>query len=594
MNTAFDQRGVTLVETLVATAVFAVVALALYATWSGMFTFVSAIRTKTVLTEVVSQRIEFIRNLPYSDVGTVYGIPSGVIPATETVVRNGVNYELDTTIRNIDNPADGTLGSTPNDLSPADNKLVQIVATCTSCAKATSITYTSLVAPKNLETENGNGALVIKAINASGQPVPGAVVSITNTALTPAVAINDVTDAAGVLTIVDAPPSTQQYKIVVTKDEYSTEETYPFGDAQNPNPTKPHLTVTANTISQDTFAIDQLSTITVRALSPQCAPIVGVGATLAGTKLIGAPSITKNNLSLTTGVDGSATNGALDWDTYTLSITDALRHLVGLSTSSSLAISPGTTQTVTALLSSSSGGTLAVAPVDLLGAPLSGATVTLTGSSDDRTHTTGVGYVEQSDWSGGPGATTFDGTSTFFSSDGGIEYSATSGLIRLKSAAGSTYVPTGELISSTIDLGEGAVPSELLWTPLSQPAQTGATPVAFQVAANTDALTWNFVGPDGTANTSYTSSSIPLGAFASNRYFRYKVIFSTEDISSTPSVSDIAFQYTNACTLSGTTSFEGVANGTYTLTVSKSGFATTTKSITIPSTTYETITLTAQ
>lgn len=588
------QRGITLVETLVATAVFAMIAIVLYAVWSGMFVFVRNIRTKTVLTEIVSQRIEFIRNLQYSDVGTIQGIPSGIIPQTETITRNGVTYELTTTVRSIDNPADGTLGGTPNDLSPADNKLVQILATCTSCVSPTSITYTSLVAPKNLETENGNGALVIKTINASGVPVAGATVLITNASLIPSVSITDITDSDGVLTIVDAPPSTQQYKIVVTKNGYSTEQTYPFGAVENPNPTKPHLTVTANTISQDTFAIDQLSSIAFTATSPQCVPIAGLDATFTGTKLIGTPAIIKNILSLTTEADGRATNDSVDWDTYTLSIIDATHRLNGLTSNGPLIVSPGSSHIVNAILSPASSNVLGVAVVDSTGTSLTDATVTISGSEGSRSHSTGTLYSEQSDWSGGAGHDLFDNDNVFYFSDAGLEYQETLGAIELKKVGATTYVTAGELISSTIDLGEGGAPIELSWTPTSQPAQTGITPVRFQIAGNTDAQTWNFIGPDGTDGSFYTTTTIPLTQISTKRYMRYKVLLSTEDSTSTPSVSDVVVRYSNACTLTGLTMFDSLLSGTHTISVSKSGFATTTKSITIPSTTYETITLTAQ
>jgi Tfp pilus assembly protein PilE len=594
MKRTYQQHGITLVETLVATAVFALIAIILYATWTGMFTFVRSIRTKTVLTEIVSQRIEFIRNLQYGDVGTVHGIPQGVIPQVETVSRNGATYEFTTTVRNIDNPADGTLGGMPNDLSPADNKLVQITGVCTSCLSPTTVTYTSLIAPKNLETENGNGALVIKAINASGMPVSGATVTITNTALTPSVAITDVTDTDGVLTIVDAPPSTQQYKVVVTKDGYSTEQTYPFGAPENPNPTKPHLTVTANTISQDTFAVDQLSHVAFTALSPQCLPVVGVGATLTGTKLIGAPSLIKNTISMVTGGDGHSVNDAVDWDTYTVSIVDAVHHLVGLNTGGPLVVSPGSTQAITALLSTSSTNTLGITVSDTLGAPLNDAVVTINGSSLSGAHSTGSAYIEQSDWSAGPGHETVDSGAGFSSTDGGIEYDATPGLIQLRKADATTYVPAGVLVSSTIDLGQGGAPKEISWTPISQPSQAGTTPVRVQIAGSTDGQTWNFMGPDGTADTFYTTSTIPLTQIGSSRYLRYKIFLSTEDSTSTPRVTDVSVQYTNACAIAGQTSFDVLPNGTYTMTVSKSGFATSTKSITIPSTTYESLTLTAQ
>jgi Tfp pilus assembly protein PilE len=129
------QQGTTLIETLIAAAFFVVFSLAIYQLYTKVLELSSRIRIKTVATQIASEQIEFIRNLAYSDVGIVSGIPSGVIPATKSVTRNGVTFSVNTTIRNIDLPADGTLGGMPNDMSPADNKLAVIEVVCTSCAQ---------------------------------------------------------------------------------------------------------------------------------------------------------------------------------------------------------------------------------------------------------------------------------------------------------------------------------------------------------------------------------------------------------------------------------------------------------------------------
>ena len=56
--------------------------------------------------------------MPYSKVGIPGGIPNGVVNHVETFVRNGIPFVATTTIRNVDDPFDGTLGGSPNDTSP--------------------------------------------------------------------------------------------------------------------------------------------------------------------------------------------------------------------------------------------------------------------------------------------------------------------------------------------------------------------------------------------------------------------------------------------------------------------------------------------
>ncbi|MDQ5931144.1 MAG: hypothetical protein QG674_310, partial [Patescibacteria group bacterium] len=341
MKYGSKQSGTTLIETLVAAAFFVVFSLAIYQLYAKVVELSSRIRTKTVATQIASEQIEFIRNLAYSDVGVVAGIPSGVIPATKSVTRNGVSFSVNTVIRNIDLPADGTLGGVPNDMSPADNKLAVIEVVCTSCGAPISVEYTTAVAPKSLETENGNGALVIRVIDGSGLPVANATVLIQNDSLVPNINFSDVTDSSGVLTIVDAPPSTEEYHITVSKNGYSTEQTYLPLEVTNPNPIKPHITVAANTVSQATFSIDQTSSIDLRVQSAQCASITGVSGSLVGSKLIGTnPDVIKSIVPYTAS-SASNTINSIEWDTYSVTLGGTTYEIAGTNPIFPLSIAPG-------------------------------------------------------------------------------------------------------------------------------------------------------------------------------------------------------------------------------------------------------------
>lgn len=586
------QNGLTLIETLVASAIFVVFSLAIYQLYGTVFSLSSRIRVRTVLTEVAGEQFEFIRNLAYSNIGTVEGIPAGIVEQTQVLTRNGMTIEVQTTIRSIDDPADGTLAGIPGDLSPADKKLVELEVSCTSCIDPLATTYTSVIAPKNLETENGNGAIVIRAIDASGQPLAGAQVHITNDALAPTVDISDETGVTGVLTIVDAPPSAQNYKIVVTKEGYSSEETYLPGDAANPNPLKPHLTVAANAISQGTFVIDRTSRFSVVTQSPQCAAIGSISGTLTGTKLIGTePDVIKHVLSFSTSGAGTDAIEDIEWDTYALGISGSSYDIVGSNPIFPLVVPPDTDQTLTITLAPNDPNRLVVAVVDSAGLPLAAADVAIDGPSGAFSDTTNVGSVSQTDWSGGGGQAAMVDFDKFYSS-GSIDYGG--GALAL--AQSGTYLPSGSLTSSIIDLGAPATFQQLSWLPTVQQAGLGADPVRFQIATSetSDEFTvWTFLGPDGTDATYYTSSPSSISAVHDgHRYLRYKAFLSTEDPTKTPSITDIAVTYTAGCLPPGQVDFGNLSNGTYHVTVSKSGFQTTEKDITISADTYDTITLT--
>jgi hypothetical protein len=353
---------------------------------------------------------------------------------------------------------------------------------------------------------------------------------------------------------------------------------------------KPHITIAANTVTQSTFAIDTTSTIVLKAQSAQCSTITGVSGTLVGSKLIGtSPDVIKNTIPYTASSAANTLSG-IEWDTYGLTLSGSSYDITGTNPIFPLSVTPGSNQNVTLTLKpAASGSRLVVAVTDVSGLPVADATVQISGPSGSFSNQTSVGSVSQTDWSGGAGQSTYTDQTKFASTDGGIDYSVLPGQLKL-TKAGATYVPTGVLESSTIDLGAPSLFQQLTWFPSSQPSGIGPTPVQFQIATNSDNATWNFLGPDGTSATSYTSPVSDIATIHDNdRYLRYKVFFSTTDTSKTPSISDIGITYTSGCLPPGQVDFAGLSNGSYDVTVSKSGYTSTTKTITISGDRYETV-----
>jgi len=108
------------------------------------------------------------------------------------------------------------------------------------------------------------------------------------------------------------------------------------------------------------------------------------------------------------------------------------------------------------------------------------------------------------------------------------------------------YVPTGNQVSPVRDSNAASALTPI-WSTLSwnntAPANTS---VKFQIAAsNSDTGPFNFVGPDGTAGTFYTTSPASLTQFYGKRYLEYKAILSTSDNTQTPILSDVAACVTN-------------------------------------------------
>ncbi|MFH0853337.1 MAG: hypothetical protein V1853_02930 [bacterium] len=137
----------------------------------------------------------------------------------------------------------------------------------------------------------------------------------------------------------------------------------------------------------------------------------------------------------------------------------------------------------------------------------------------------------------------------------------------------SAYRASGVLTSSTMNVGANSAFDNALWSPISQPAQTGADSIKLQIATNTDQATWNFVGPDGTSGTYYTVSGDSLWAGHTNdQYIRYQISFSTADPSVTPSISEILLIHSAGCVPPGQTFFGPMDTDTYQITVNRNGY----------------------
>lgn len=571
-------RGLTLIETLVAVAVFSTIALTAWFGLIRIFEMQQMLRIKTVATNLATEQIEIMRNLPYDDVGVVNSIPNGVIPYQQQLERDGRQFLVTTIIRNIDQPFDGTIGGTPNDVSPADNKLVQITVSCHECAKEVApVTISTLVAPKALESTGNNGALFVEVFDANGQPVQGANVYIEYVGTTTPIIINDVTNDQGLYQLIDAPPGVESYAITVTKSGYSTERTYATGDPDNPVPDKPHANVAAGQVTEISFAIDEVSRVNVYSRTVLCEPVPSVDFNLSGSKTIGTNTL-KYDADHQTDTSGWIQINNLEWDAYAYAVLEAGLDLVGANPSVPFTLNPGTTQAIDLLFANANPRAVLVTVRDGANEQLlSDATVTFTQGASVQTAITGSGHLSQTDWSGGGGQAQFLNVSQYSTQTGDIETANPVGELKLVSF-GDTYASGGWLESSIFDIGTTTNFLLLTWEPGDQPAQVGTQAVRFQVATNEtleENQAWDFVGPTGSGQTYYTTPGQPIAAVHDgDRYLKYRVYLSTEDTAYTPNVSEVRFSFSTACTPVGQAYLSGLNSSPYTVTITKSGYET--------------------
>ena len=107
-----------------------------------------------------------------------------------------------------------------------------------------------------------------------------------------------------------------------------------------------------------------------------------------------------------------------------------------------------------------------------------------------------------------------------------------------------SYATSGTLVSSLKD-SNPAVGGSTAWTTLTWTATTPVgTSVKFQAAGSNSASgPFNFVGPDGTANTYFTAGGSALGQFNGLRYLKYKAYLGTTSATATPTLGDVSLCY---------------------------------------------------
>lgn len=104
---------------------------------------------------------------------------------------------------------------------------------------------------------------------------------------------------------------------------------------------------------------------------------------------------------------------------------------------------------------------------------------------------------------------------------------------------GATGGNTGTYTSPSIDAGSPVAFNRIIWTENN----TANTTASLKIAVNSDDSTWSYVGPDGTAATSFTGGGgeIPIVS-VNGRYLRYQISFGSTN-SDLPNVTDVTINY---------------------------------------------------
>jgi hypothetical protein len=256
--------GFSLVEVVVVAALSVLVFGSLFSSFQYTLGLVNESRAKLSALSVANDRMEFLRSLPYDDVGTIAGIPSGPVPQTSTTSLNGIEFQERVLIEFYDDDAEGT-GAADSNLIPNDYKRVKLEYTWEIGGATSSIMMVSNIVPRSVETNLGGGTVRINVIDADSNLLAGADVLLENDTTTSTISLSRTTDASG-SALISGAPAASDYEVTVTAniggDAYSTDQTYE-ATPSNPNPVVAPFSVLEGDVSTLTFQIGELSDLTV-------------------------------------------------------------------------------------------------------------------------------------------------------------------------------------------------------------------------------------------------------------------------------------------------------------------------------------------
>jgi len=314
------QRGQFYIGILISVGVIGVLSAALFAVVQISYELVIYSRARITARHLAQENIELIRNLPYEDIGTTGGIPSGSLEQTTQVKRNGLMYIVNTDIIYVDDPFDGLA---PSDTLANDYKKVRVDVSWEGLAssKKNPITLITDIAPKGIETTTGGGTLSILVFDANGIPVAQSEVQITATDINPPIDLTLYTNDSGRIILPGSPICISCYNITATKDGYSFDKTYTTLEVANPE--KPPLTILEGQLTEMSFTIDKTSSVTfftVNDRDSNFTPLASQTFTLKGEKIIGTdvadePVFKFEQTIVTNGV-GQILVENLEWDNY--------------------------------------------------------------------------------------------------------------------------------------------------------------------------------------------------------------------------------------------------------------------------------------
>lgn len=257
--------GLTLIDVIVGVAIAGLLLAAVFGMFNTSLTVIFDANARSQAIALAEQRMEYIRSLPYRDIGTKGGIPAGELQEDETIKRDSISFNRRTFVQYYDDAADGTGDDDSNNIQE-DYKRAKVEVTWQDGSQTKSVESAGFIVPDGIESSEGGGTLSLHVFDAVGDPVADAEVRIENPSTSPAIDTTTFTNASGTTKFSGAPASSN-YQVTVSKPGYSTARTYDQTET-NVAPDPGHLTVASSSVTSASFPIDVLSDITLHTKTP--------------------------------------------------------------------------------------------------------------------------------------------------------------------------------------------------------------------------------------------------------------------------------------------------------------------------------------
>lgn len=332
MKISNSQSGVTLVEVLVSVFLLSVVSISLYGMFLLAGRLVADAKLRLMGTYAANEEMENLKSMAYNQVGTVGGVPDGIIPQSKTVEKGGYAFDVATEVRFGDDPVDNLF---PADTVPTDYKVARVTVSWPSAFKNHEIVLISSVYPDVPEEDENGGILSVNAIDFEGNGVPNCDVLIENTSVTPQVSIHTSTDDQGNVMLLGIPPS-DEYKITLSKASFETVETFP------PYPTTPYQPVDENAsvvegwLNMKAIQIDETGLIQISVVDEADLPRSSFGLDINGGRVLGytvgterEPVYAYNEINKTTDGNGALSISSAGHGSYSVESHSTEYELVG-------------------------------------------------------------------------------------------------------------------------------------------------------------------------------------------------------------------------------------------------------------------------